>query len=200
MSSQDPSYPYDQARSISSFLPGVRQNCSRSPSNVKHHARNCWCTNFLRLRRNYPRTRARMLAHRRSRTRTHTSWQSATRTCAIIPSFLRALARGYGWTCRRYMSARTFPRCATSVEFARTLLSLSSSISVYETALSGTPYRPLTISPPRISFSTCSLSPLPTRHPHTAMEATGLLHDTLQRIIMCPKSRKNGQVNDLTIE
>lgn len=99
-----------------------------------------------------------------SHTGTHTHTRARARCMYVCyhPLFLtRPREKCYGWTCRRYMSARTFPRCATSVEFARTLLSLSSSISVYETALSGTPYRPLTISLPRISFSTCSPFPYP---------------------------------------
>jgi len=66
--------------------------------------------------------------------------------CTLMSSHSYAPQRRARQTCRRYMSARKFSaRCATSVEFARTLLSLLSSISVC--AKLRTSYQPPRISP-----------------------------------------------------
>lgn len=75
---------------------------------------------------------------------------SRTYTHACIVHLL-SLTRSSSGYIEDIWTTQTFRRYALSVEFARTLSFLMSSISVYETALSGTSYLLLPIFPLRVS-------------------------------------------------
>lgn len=120
----------------------------------------------------------------RTHTHTHGYKHIDLHVCTLISSHSYALW-SYRRTCRRSMNARNFStRCATFVEFARTLLSPLSSISVYETAVSRTPYHPLAISLPRFVLSTCSLFsfPLTTRRDETNRLSAEYIHSNQPQI------------------